>query len=563
MNWKLSIRKNIYTLLLGAVVAVGSPVSAQEKPANPFISPFDFPLVLSGNFGELRSNHFHGGVDFKTQGVVGKPIRCIADGYVSRVTVTPGGYGQAVYITHDNGYTSVHGHLLKFAPEIEKVVEAYQYEHETFAVDLKFEADKFPFKQGEIFALAGNEGYSFGPHLHMEIRKTDTGEYVDPLQFYTHQIKDTTAPRASHVIFYPQAGEGMIAGAQRKKVMSLESLKAPVEAWGKIAVGIKAYDYMDGTTNNYGVRSVRLLVDSVEVFRSTVDGFLPNENRMINAWTDYEEYVSRNSWFMRSQILPGNTWRMLSANDEGGVITIDEERLYRFRYELEDLYGNRRTYRFEVLGKPVQVTPVEKGGKYCFRWNSGNVLQEPGMELVVPKGMLYNDVQLNTRVILDSLGISYTYQLHDKPLPLHAGCPLKIGVRRYPLADMNKYYVVRKHKGKNVSAGGNFEDGYMHTTIRELGTYSVALDTIAPKVVPLNKPQWKTGNIRFKIRDAETGIKDYKVYIDGAFVLFKFSSKNAQLSCVHPQRIRKGVKHTMEIIVTDHCGNETKEEYQF
>ena len=251
--------------MLMALMGVLPGVQAQEKPENPFVSPFDFPLLLSGNFGELRANHFHGGVDFKTQGVVGKPIRCIADGYISRVTVTPGGYGQAVYITHDNGYTSVHGHLHKFMTEVEQVVEAYQYEHETFAVDLTFGPDRFPLKQGEVFALAGNEGYSFGPHLHMELRKTDTGEYIDPLQFYTDIIKDKTAPRATHIMLYPQAGKGVVAGSSKKKALSLAALQTPVMAWGKIAVGIKAYDYMDGTSNNYGVRSVTLLVDSVEV----------------------------------------------------------------------------------------------------------------------------------------------------------------------------------------------------------------------------------------------------------------------------------------------------------
>jgi len=548
--------------MLMALMGVLPGVQAQEKPGNPFVSPFDFPLLLSGNFGELRANHFHGGVDFKTQGVVGKPIRCIADGYISRVTVTPGGYGQAVYITHDNGYTSVHGHLHKFMTEVEQVVEAYQYEHETFAVDLTFGPDRFPLKQGEVFALAGNEGYSFGPHLHMELRKTDTGEYIDPLQFYTDIIKDKTAPRATHIMLYPQAGKGVVAGSSKKKALPLAALQTPVTAWGKIAVGIKAYDYMDGTSNNYGVRSVTLLVDSVEVFRSTVDGFLPDENRMINAWTDYEEYATRGSWFMRSQILPGNTWRMLQADEEGGVVTINEERLYDFCYVLEDLYGNRRTYRFKVQGKEQPIEPLYKG-KHYLSWNQGNVIQKPGMELVIPKGMLYEDVDLNCKVIADSLNISFDYQLHDRPVPLHAGCSLMIGVRNYPIPDMTKYYVVRKYKGRKASAGGYFEEGFMHANIRELGTYSVALDTVAPRIVPLNRPQWKGGNIRFKIRDAETGIKDYKVYIDGAFVLFKFSSKNAVLSCMHPSRIKRGMKHRMEVVITDYCGNVAREEFFF
>ena len=557
-----SLKNKIKGLMLVALISCVPGIQAQEKPDNPFVSPFDFPLLLSGNFGELRANHFHGGVDFKTQGVVGKPIRCIADGYISRVTVSPGGYGQAVYITHDNGYTSVHGHLLKFMDEVEKVVEAYQYEHETFAVDMKFGPEQFPLKQGEVFALAGNEGYSFGPHLHMEIRKTDTGEHIDPLQFYTDRIKDTTAPRATHIVLYPQAGRGVVAGASGKKIVPLANLQTPVTAWGKIAAGIKAYDYMDGTSNNYGVRKVTLFVDSVEVFRSTVDGFLPDENRMINAWTDYEEYATRGSWFMRSQILPGNTWRMLQAGDEGGVVTIDEERPYQFRYVLEDLYGNRRTYRFTVVGKQQPIEPLQTG-KHYLKCTQGNVIQKPGMQLVIPKGMLYDDVDLNCKVIADSLNISFDYQLHDRPVPLHAGCSLMIGVRNYPITDMTKYYVVRKYKGRKASAGGYFEEGFMHAQIRELGTYSVALDTVAPRVVPLNKPQWRTGNIQFKIRDAETGIKDYKVYIDGQFVLFKFSSKNAKLSCVHPSRIKKGVRHRMEVVITDHCGNEAREEYQF
>ena len=555
---KNNIRGWFCAILMGASVAL----PAQEKTENPFISPFDFPLLLSGNFGELRANHFHGGVDFKTQGVVGKPIRCIADGYISRVTVTPGGYGQAVYIAHTNGYTSVHGHLHKFMDKVEKVVKAYQYEHETFAVDLTFGADKFPLKQGEVFALAGNEGYSFGPHLHMEIRKTDTEEYIDPLQFYTDQVKDKIAPRATHVMLYPQAGKGVVNGTQRKKIVSLAGQQSPITAWGKIAVGIKAFDYMDGTSNNYGVRSVTLLVDSEEVFRSTVDGFLPNENRMINAWTDYEEYVGRNSWFMRSQVLPGNTWRMLQADEEGGVVTINEERPYEFRYILEDLYGNRSTYKLVIQGKQQKIAPLDKG-KHYLTWNEGRVVRKPGMELVIPKGMLYQDVDLNCKVIADSLDISFDYQLHDKAVPLHGGCSLKIGIRNFTVADKSKYYVARKYKGRKASAGGRLEDGYMHAQIRELGTYTVAVDTIAPRIVPLNKPQWKTGNIQFVIRDAETGIKDYKVYIDGEFALFKFSSKNARLSNMHPERMKRGGKHTMEVIITDYCGNEAKEEYQF
>lgn len=537
-------------------------LSAKGQSAASFAAPFDFPLLLSGNFGELRSNHFHGGVDFKTQGVVGKPIHNIADGYVSRVTVTPGGYGQAVYMVHDNGYTSVHGHVLKFAPQIAEAVEAYQYAHETFAVDLTFEPDRFRFSQGEVFAWSGNEGYSFGPHLHMEIRRTDTGEYIDPLPFFMDRVKDTTPPRATHIMLYPQRGRGVVNGSQKKQRFALSQMK-PIEAWGEVAAGIKAFDYMDGTANNYGVRSVVLTVDSVEVFRSTVDGFLPDENRMINAWTDYEEYVTKGSWFMRSQVLPGNRWRMLEADENGGVVHIDEERDYHFQYELTDLYGNSRTCRFVVKGKPQPVEPWTPQGEFFFRWEADNLLQEEGIELSVPAGNLYDDVLLNYDAKVDTADISYVHRLHDVPVPLHEGGLLKIGVHRFPVTDMSKYYVAQLKTGRKASVGGYFENGWMHARIRELGTYTVAVDTIPPRVVPLDKAQWRSGNIRFKITDAETGIKDYKVYIDGKFALFAFSSKNARLGMKHPERLKRGVPHEMEVVITDHCGNETRERYRF
>lgn len=548
------------------ITALGSALSmqAQQEPAaSAFRSPFDFPLTLSGNFGELRSNHFHGGVDFKTQGVVGKPIHCIADGYVSRVLVTPGGYGQAIYITHPNGYTSVYGHVMKFAPAVAKVVEEYQYEHETFTVDLRFEPDQLPFKAGEIIALSGNEGYSFGPHLHLEIRRTETDELIDPLQFYTDKVKDTTPPRASMVMLYPQRGKGVVEGSQRKKAIPVVSLNQPVTAWGEMAAGIKAYDYMDGTHNNYGVRSVVLYVDTAEVFRSTVDGVVADEQRMINAWTDYEEHVKKNSWVMRSQILPGNRLRMLKADEKGGVVTIDEERDYHFRYVLTDLYGNKSTYRFTVRGQRQPIAEYRPQTRHYLAWNKGNVIQEPGMELVIPRGMLYEDVALNTRITKDTAAVSYEYQLHDVPVPLHGGCTLMIGLRHLPVEDTSKYYVARKWRNSKGSAGGTYENGWMKTSIRELGTYTVAIDTIPPRVTPLNKPQWKTGNIQFKVGDAETGIKDFKVSIDGEFALFGFSLKNAKLWMKHPERLKKGVPHKLELVITDYCGNERREEYSF
>ena len=266
---------------------------------------------------------------------------------------------------------------------------------------------------------------------------------------------------------------------------------------------------------------------------------------------------------MRSQILPGNPLRMLQADEKGGVVTIDEERDYHFRYELEDLYGNKNTYRFVVRGCRMPIEEYNPQAKHYLEWDKGNVIQEPGMELVIPRGMLYEDIALNTKVIKDTAAIAYEYRLHDEAVPLQAGCTLMIGVHHFPVEDTSKYYVVRKWGNRKGSAGGKFDDGWMKTTIRELGTYTVAVDTVSPRVTPLNRSQWKSGNIQFKIGDAETGVRDYKVMIDGRFELFSFSSKTARLSMKYPKRLKRGVPHKLEVIVTDHCGNETRKEFKF
>ena len=549
--------------MIGMALCSSLSVSSQVLPEKSFIPPFDFPLLLSGSFGELRANHFHGGLDFKTQGVVGKPIRCIADGYVSRVTVTHGGFGQAVYVTHPNGITSVYGHIKNFSKEVAAVVKEYQYANETFLTDLSFSSDQFPVKQGDIIALSGNEGYSFGPHLHLELHQTDTDEYINPMVFYKKELQDTKPPVAKKFVIYPQPGKGVVNGSAHQKAFAFDQKKSVIHAWGDIACGIQAFDYMDGTYNNYGVYSVKLSVDSTLVFQSQVDSFLPYENRMINAWTDFNEYIRRGQWYMRSQILPGNTWRMLKANQNGGIVSINEERDYHFKYELTDLHGNEQTYSFVVKGKETSIDELKKGPDY-LDWKLSHVVQRPGMELAIPKGMLYDDVDLNVKVQLpDSAAISYTYQIHDEALPLHSYCPLSLAIRNYPVADTSKYYVAIHKKNRKSSVGGRFKDGWMNARVRELGTYSVEVDTIAPKVIPLNQPNWKKRQIAFQIREKETGIGSYKVYLDGSFILFGYSSKTGKLTLKDSQRIKKGVPHRLELWISDVCGNETHREYKF
>ena len=424
------MRRYITALMLACCIG---GYGQEEKQAT-FVPPFDFPLTLSGNFGEIRSNHFHGGLDFKTGGVIGKPVRALADGYVSRIRVTNGS-GYVLDVCYHNGYSTINRHLSGFVSPIAERVEKLQYEEESWEVEIVPEPEEYPVRGGQQIAWSGNTGYSFGPHLHLDVFETESGDYIDPMPFFQSKIKDTRAPNADGILFFPQLGKGVVDGKQENKTI-LPNSERPVEAWGVIGVGIKAYDYMDGVNNHYGVYSVVLTVDGNEIFRSTVDRFSQEENRMINSWT-YGQY-------MKSFIDPGNTLRLLKAsNDNRGLVTIDEERDYQFLYTLKDAFGNTSKYSFTVRGRKQPIEPLNHREKYYFTWNKTNYLQEPGLNLVVPKGMLYDDVPLNYQVKADSGAVAFTYQLNDRAVPLHAACELCIGLRRKPIADTTRYYVAR------------------------------------------------------------------------------------------------------------------------
>ena len=543
--------------MLGAVLSLRAQGGAEAG----FRSPFDFPLLLSANFGELRPNHFHNGLDIKTGGVTGKPIHSVAGGYVSRVMVLHGGYGQALFVTHPNGFTSVYGHVVSFAPKIQEYVRKYQYAHETFVCDIRIEPGVLPVEAGEVIALSGNEGSSAGPHLHLELRRNDNGDYVDPMPYFRRYLKDAKPPVASLIGLYPVKGKGVVDGSSRRKLVSAGNLNRRFMAWGEIYAGIAAKDYMSGTSNFYGVHSVTLYVDSAKVFRSLTDEVSANENRMINGFIDYAEYAKTRRLVMRSYKAPGNSLRLVETDAARGVVTIDEERDYHFRYVLEDNFGNKRTYRFTVSGKRQDIPAAVPQTKRVLRCAQTNVVQEPGFNLVVPRGMVYEDTELDTRVVSDSGKISFDYVLDAGPTPLHGFCPLEIGVRRLPIPDTTKYYIEQQVGKWKTSVGGTYADGWVRTKVRTLGTFSVQIDTVAPHIVPLGQASWRTNrNIRFRVSDTQTGIASYKVYVDGEFVLFGL--KKGILVIQDPERIKKGVPHRLEVIVRDGCGNETREEYE-
>lgn len=538
--------------IIAFLLICGLQLHAQDNNQARFTPPFDFPLYLSGNFGELRANHFHGGLDFKTQGVSGKKVLAVSDGYISRIRVTHGS-GYVLDVCYDNGYSTINRHLSGFLSPIAERVKELQYANESWEVTIIPEKDEYRVKAGEHIAWSGNTGYSFGPHLHLDMFEDATGDYVDPLPFFKKYMKDTRAPQVVGFMLFPQMEKGVVNKKTTPQAFGLNR-KDTIRAWGVIGSAIRAYDHMNDVGNRYGVHTVILSVDGEEVFRSVVDRFSEYENRMINSWGYDNKY-------MKSFIEPGNTLRMLTAvNGNRGLITINEERNYHFRYTLKDAYGNTSRFSFVVKGTPQPIPELEVRDRHILRWNKVNFIQEPGLELLIPREMLYDDVAINYAVRADSGAIAFTYQLHDDWVPLHRYCDIRIGVRQKVIEDTTKYYMARVNsKGKLSSVGGKYEDGYVKAQIRELGTYTLAIDTVPPTVTAINPNNWaRSGKIVYKVKEEETGIKSYRGTIDGKYAIFGRNIMNNRLEyTIDPKRVKKGEKHVVEITVIDSCGNET------
>lgn len=557
----------IHHILAGICLLSG--IISTTAEAQQLRKPMDHPILLSGNFGELRSNHFHSGIDFKTQGVEGKPIHAVQDGYVSRISVSPWGYGNGLYITHPDGTTTVYGHLQKFSKKITAYLKEKQYEQESFNVNLTLTPDELPVAEGELVALSGNTGSSGGPHLHFEVRDTETEEPMDPIEYYKDQIQDTRPPKIQGIMIYPMIGKGVVNGSSRKLELKpvtaqngKQTFTAKIEAWGEIGLGVKAYDYMDNTTNIYGVKDITLAVDSQVVFRSDLNRYAFSETRYLNSFTDFEEWKEHRSFYMKSFVDPGNRLRFIESVDRG-ILTIDEPRTYHLTYRLADAFGNTTKLSIQIIGKEQPVPEINTDNTELFHWWSDNRFGAKGIRLSIPKGNLYDDLYFRYSVKEDSTALGATHRLHNKPVTLHKSAQLSIRLQTDTLENKQQYGIVRLQNGRRSWSGGVYRNGWIDTDIRELGSYTVGQDVVPPKITPLNPATWVSKQaISLRLSDNLSGVKTYRGEIDGQFVLFEMNSKSVITYHFDKERLARG-KHVLNLVATDACGNQSSYTYPF
>lgn len=557
----------IHHILAGIFLFAG--ITNNTAEAQQLRKPMDIPVLLSGNFGELRSNHFHSGIDFKTQGVEGKPIHSVQDGYVSRISVSPWGYGNGLYITHPDGTTTVYGHLQKFSQKITAYLKEKQYEQESFNVNLSLAPDELPVKEGELVALSGNTGSSGGPHLHFEVRDTETEEPMDPIEYYKDLIKDTQAPKIQGIMVYSMPGKGVVNGSRRKLELKpvtakngKQTLTGKIEAWGEIGLAVKGYDYMDNTSNIYGIKDITLTADSQVIFHSNLDRFAFNESRYLNSFTDFEEWKEHRSFYIKSFVDPGNRLRFIESLNRG-ILTIDEPRTYHLTYQLADAFGNTTQLFIRIEGKEQPIPEIDTENTELFHWWSDNRFGAKGIRLTIPKGNLYDDLYFHYSVKEDSAALGATHILHNKPVAFHKSAKLSLRLQTDTLENKQQYGIVRLQNGRRSWTGGVYRNGWVDADIKEMGSYTLGQDLVPPTITPLNPATWVSKQaIALRLSDNLSGVQTYRGEIDGQYVLFEMNSKSVITYHFDKERLARG-KHTLKLFVTDACGNQSTYTYPF
>lgn len=533
-------------------------ISQVKFPSNYFRSPVDINLSISSNFGEIRPNHFHAGLDVYTEVKSGKNIYAAADGYISRVNVSPRGYGNAIYITHPNGYVSVYGHLNEFNKSIADYIYKSQHNKQQFELEMYPLPHLFPVKQGDLIGKSGNSGRSYGAHLHFEIREELSEDPINPL--FAYNIKDKVAPKIQGVYLYrfnKNSENDSYARRDELKIINAKTIKS----YGRLGFGIEIHDYLSGQYNRFGVYEVDLFIDDSLYFSYQMNKFSFYEARYLNSFADFYLNTNSRKKVTKCFIEPNNQFSVYKTNGRG-IFDFSDGKLHKIRIVGKDIKGNATSLSFNVQSDSSYALRAEKEAVSenrinCFREQK---ISTDSFKIHFHKNCLYYNIDFQYHTSNAGKGnFSKYYHIHNKNVPLHN--KVTIAIKPYEIKDELKSKAIIAgitSRGNRYSAGGEWKDDFLETKINSFGTYYITVDTIPPIIRSLSIDKYnkiKGSSLDFKITDNLSGIEEYIGFIDNNWVLFKYDEKNNLITCDLPEeKINRG-KHTLVLWVKDYCGN--------
>ena len=545
---------------------------AQNYPTGYFRNPLALPMSLAGNFGELRSNHYHMGLDLRTNNRINQPVYAAADGYIARIKIEPLGFGQAIYINHPNGYTTVYVHLNQFYPALAQYIKQQQYIQQSWELFLEFTPNQFPVTKGQLIAYSGNMGGSQAPHLHFEVRRTKDDTNLNPALF-GFPLPDNTSPKIFKLALYDRTKSTY---EQTPKIFPLNNRVKGAHVPGTPSItvnselfsfAINAWDTHNGSSHTIGIYQAILFLDEVEQVRFTMDDISYDNTRYVNGHVDYKTKAHGGPWLQHLSQLPGYPDGIYQKGAGDGVIHLTDQDAHQVRIEVKDANGNSSTIRFQVQYKPLAAAPYS-GKAHMFYPLMVDVAESPDCEFYLGEHCLYDSVHLaiasttstNPRVISGVHAIGQAY------IPVQDYFLVRIKpTRPMALIDTSKVVMQRFAGSRKDVKKVSWQNAWAAAKFRDFGNFQLVVDEEPPQIVPVkfhnNANLSRLGQISFTVRDNLEKFQNFRAELDGKWICFT-NDKGRVFTYRFDEHCLPG-SHELKIHVEDEAGNVSEEVFKF